>query len=63
MNAIGDRAPTSEYGAVRRAQKAVDAGMQGLIDDVTGAALAPGTPPATPRLVTPKPGSTVGVVA
>jgi hypothetical protein len=64
MNAIGDRAPTSEHGLLRRAQHAKDAGMQSLIDGAAQvAAAANATPPAQPVAAAPRDGSTVHVVA
>ena len=67
MDPIGNRPPTSPYGVIRNAQKAMDAGVLRLIDGASqgpSAALGDGnTPPADPVEATPAQGSTVHVVA
>ncbi len=67
MDPISDRPPTSPYGVIRDAQKAMDAGAVRLIDGTAQgltAALAGGNaPPAAPFEVAPTRGSTVHVVA
>ncbi len=60
MNPIGDQSPTSPYGAIRDAQKAMAAGMLRLIDS---AAQSGNAPPAAPIQAAPRSGSSIHVVA
>ena len=60
MNPIGDQSPTSSYGVVRDAQKAIAASMLRLIDTATQGGNAP---PAAPIQAAPKPGERIHVVA